>query len=129
MVEIKIRVYNTRGETRRFIYVIDIIGILDTNSFPEFEEKLTGILDGSGYNIVLNCRHLEFISSTCLGLLLKVVHSARRKGGDLCLLNPSASIQKVIKILGFSKFFRVFQDEEKVVLYFNKKISRYLSDL
>jgi len=121
MVEIKIRVYNTRGEASRFIYVVDVIGILDTNSFSEFEEKLTGILEGSGYNIVLNCRHLEFISSTCLGLLLKVVHSARRQGGDLCLLNPSASIQKVIKILGFSKFFRVFQDEEKVVLYFNKK--------
>jgi len=121
MFTIKVRVHNTRGEIKNFVYVVDIQGVLDTNSYDEFQKKLEGLIKNNNFNIILNFSKLEFISSTCLGLLLKVVQSARGNGGDLCLLSPAANIQKVIKILGFSKFFRIFQDEMTAVRYFEAK--------
>ena len=121
MIEIKIRVFNTREEKKKYVYILDISGILDAGSFPEFETHLENLLAKQGYNMAMNCKKLEFISSTCLGLLLKVIHAARKNGGDLCLLNPSAPIQRVVKILGFSKFFRTFQEEAQVLTYFDQK--------
>jgi len=121
MFTIKVRVHNTRENAENFVYVIDVTGVLDTNSYPEFQEKLEGLIKKNNFKIILNFKTLEFISSTSLGLLLKVVQSARDNFGDLCFLNPSSNIQKVIKILGFSKFFRVFQDEKTAVRYFATK--------
>ncbi|MCK4947852.1 MAG: STAS domain-containing protein [Candidatus Aureabacteria bacterium] len=97
------------------IFIIRVTGSLDAYSFPEFEDKIRGILDKDGINLMFDFANLEYISSAGLGAMMGFAKIAREKKGDLVIFNPTPKINSIINILGLSKFIKVF-DNEKTAL-------------
>ena len=100
------------------VFVIRVTGSLDAYSFPEFEDKIRGILDKDGINLLFDFTSLEYISSAGLGAMMGFAKIAREKKGDLVIFNPTPKIKSIIDILGLSKFIKIFDDEKTALSAF-----------
>jgi anti-sigma B factor antagonist len=105
-------------ETRGKVQIVRLGGSLDMYSFPRLESHLTSLFQQGLYNIVLDCRDLDYIGSAGLGALIGFAKQAREHGGDVKLLSVPERIHKIIELLGFTKVLQVHQTEENAVTSF-----------
>jgi len=66
---------------------------------------LTAIVDISG---------LRYINSSGIGVLITMLTKFRNKGGDLYLLKPSESVQKLLVITKLNSIFQIIQSVDEV---------------
>ena len=94
---------------------------------------LIGENDGSGIlgvasdaiqNNVLNCivdiSELRYINSSGIGVLITLLTKFRNKGGELYLLKPSESVQKLLVITKLNAIFQIVQTEGEALQIVNK---------
>ncbi len=82
---------------------IDIIEIINDNIANGVK---LGLVDISG---------LRYINSSGIGVLITVLTKFRNKGGELCLLNPSESVKKLLIITKLNAIFSIEDSEEKAI--------------
>jgi len=87
------------------ISIIEVSGKLDTGNYSVFEEKLFGLIDKNNIQILLDCRELEYISSSGLRVLLMALKKLNALKGKFVLCNMQPEIHKVFKISGFTGIF------------------------
>lgn len=66
----------------------------------------TGVIDISG---------LRYINSSGIGVLITILTKFRNKGGEVYLLKPSESVQKLLVITKLNSIFQIIQSEDEVV--------------
>jgi anti-sigma B factor antagonist len=95
------------GEIRVLIFE----GNLDTNTSPDTESTIKGLIDDGAQKILVNFENLNFISSAGLRVLLATAKKLKGTGGDLriCGLNPT--VQEVFDISGFGSILNVAKSE------------------
>lgn len=81
-------------------------GRLDTAASQKFAEDMQPLLDNASKHIVLDCKALEFISSSGLRLFLSLRKATIAQGGDVTITDVSADIKQVFTITGFSSLFK-----------------------
>jgi anti-sigma B factor antagonist len=66
---------------------------------PQLRDLLNGLVDGGSTRIVLDCRSLDFLDSSGIGVLVAV---RKRLGDDgaLTLESPPAHVRKVLELTG-----------------------------
>ena len=67
---------------------------------------LTSIIDISG---------LRYINSSGIGVLITILTKFRNKGGEVYLLKPSESVQKLLVITKLNSIFQVLHSEEDIL--------------
>lgn len=77
-------------------------GEVDMATAPQLREALTALLDDGATRLVLDCRGLEFLDSSGIGVLIAV---RKRLGddGSLTLDAPPAHVRKVLELTGVSE--------------------------
>lgn len=70
------------------------------------EKVLTCIVDISG---------LRYINSSGIGVLITILTKFRNKGGEVYLMKPSESVQKLLVITKLNAIFQVIQSEAEIV--------------
>lgn len=85
-------------------------GRMDTVASQECESKFNELDEASSGIIRLECRDLEYISSSGLRLLLGLQKKVMKNGGKLVFRHVSAPILDVFKITGMNIFFTVEND-------------------
>lgn len=75
-------------------------------------QSITGELEkynGSGnLNVIIDISDVRYINSSGIGVLITLLTKVRNKGGELCLINPSESVQKLLIITKLQAIFKVF---------------------
>ena len=74
---------------------------LDTNTAPEVEKELEGVIEGGESKVVVDFSKTAYISSAGLRVLLKTAKTLKRKEGALALCNANEQIHEVLEISGF----------------------------
>ena len=97
------------------IKVMEFSGNFDTNTSPDAEETISGLIDGGAIKLLANFDQLNFISSAGLRVLLATAKKLRGSGGDLkiCGLNPT--VQEVFDISGFGSILSVTATEDEAL--------------
>jgi anti-sigma B factor antagonist len=90
------------------VTVFRLKGYLDAHTAPRFEGALQECMEAGGVHLVVDCEHLEYISSAGLGVLIDAYRSVQPKEGSLRVSSMSAAIAEIFDILGFSKVIAVF---------------------
>lgn len=80
-------------------------GRLDTASSTQFAKDMTPLLNNADKHIVLDCKDLQFISSSGLRLFLTLRKATISQGGDVTIKNASNEIRQVFTITGFNALF------------------------
>jgi anti-sigma B factor antagonist len=77
-------------------------GEVDMATAPQLRDTLLRLVDGGASDIVLDCRGLDFLDSSGIGVLIAV---RKRLGddGSLTLEAPQAHVRKVLELTGVSE--------------------------
>ncbi|NPA80320.1 MAG: STAS domain-containing protein [Thermotogae bacterium] len=101
------------------VIVLHLEGDLDTFTSEHFRERFGDLL--KRYRLfVINMEKVDFVSSMGWGALLQAIYRARRKGGDLVLVNLKPQVYRIYKIMGFQTLFKHFDDLDDAVRFLIK---------
>ncbi len=106
-----------REENR--ISIVELKGYLDAHTAPELEKTLQQLMTSRKYNIIVNCRDLNYISSAGLGVFMAFIEDIRQQKGDIKLSNMSPKVYNVFDLLGFPILYEIFKDEKEAIRKFS----------
>lgn len=86
--------------------VVEFCGRLDTQSTPDTEEEMRGILSGVKH-LELDFRELSFISSAGLRLLLIIQKNITGKGGTMVITHVCLEVMNILTMSEFDKILKV----------------------
>ena len=98
--------------------MVRVSGSLDIESFSRLETFLAALFQQQHFAVLLDCKELIYIASSGLGALVGFARRARDNGGDLKLVNVPERIHKIFDLLGVTKVFHVYSNEEEVLASF-----------
>jgi anti-anti-sigma factor len=82
--------------------------ILEEHQIKELESAIVPLINENGDGeLVLNFCNVQFMSSSVLGLLVKILKKVCELGGHLKLKNVNPNIYKVFKITQLTKIFDI----------------------
>jgi len=64
---------------------------------------------------IIDISELRYINSSGIGVLITILTKFRNKGGEVCLLKPSESVQKLLIITKLNAIFSIAQNENEAV--------------
>ena len=85
----------------------NISGRLDTPAAVKAQQEIVPLLENADKEIILDCKNLEYISSSGLRLFLTVRKEASAKGGKVIIENINDEIKKVFMMTGFFNLFEI----------------------
>jgi anti-sigma B factor antagonist len=102
---------NISTRSQQDVTVVAIAGKLDSNTSPEAQQVLDGILAGGARKVVVDFTALDYISSAGLRVLLGTARRLNGTGGALRLFGLNETVREVFQISGFSTILAVFPTE------------------
>ncbi len=103
------------------VNVLELKGYLDAHTAPKLEDAFQSLLGKERYKIVVNCKHLSYISSAGLGVFMAYIEDVRNNAGDIKLTNMSPKVYNVFDLLGFPLLYEIFKDESEATKKFLEK--------
>ncbi|MEQ8924389.1 MAG: STAS domain-containing protein [Fulvivirga sp.] len=97
----------------------DLIG--EDNGIDIIEVVNDQIQQGSILCLV-DISELRYINSSGIGVLITILTKFRNKGGELCLLNPSESVKKLLIITKLNAIFSIENDEQVAIQLLKKAV-------
>jgi anti-sigma B factor antagonist len=79
---------------------LELEGRLDTNTSPQLEDELAGVLDPTVEMLTLDFTNLAYISSAGLRVLLAAQKKMNRQG-EMIIRNANDVIMEVFEVTGF----------------------------
>lgn len=93
---------------------IRLSGQVDMSNCHQLGEAIDSLLDVGANRLVINGKNLNFIDSSCLGMLVSALRRIRESDGRMALVvNPY--IERVITVAGLSPFFEVYYSPEEAI--------------
>ena len=101
--------------------VIDLQGSIDIYTTPPAKEQLLRLIDNGYHHLIINLQKVDYLDSTALGLLIGALKRVREKDGDLRLVAPDKSIQRILEITRLVKVFPIDNSVEEAIDIFISK--------
>jgi serine/threonine-protein kinase RsbW len=105
------RIMEITTRTQQDVTLVAFVGNLDSNTSPQAQQALDGILAGGGRKMVVDFTALDYISSAGLRVLLGTAKRLRGAGSALRLFGLNETVREVFQISGFSTILAVFATE------------------
>ena len=83
------------------VYIFKLVGRLDSNTSPGFEEKVSTAIKNDSKNMVMDFESLDYISSAGLRVILKTTKDLKRLEGKIILCSMQDYVREVFEISGF----------------------------
>ena len=83
------------------------VGRLDTPASQEVSKSVEPILEDPTGTIVLDCKDMEYISSSGLRIFLTIRKAAASKGGKVIVKDFNNDIRQVFMMTGFLNLFEI----------------------
>lgn len=80
-------------------------GSLDTAVAAETEKAMIPLYNVEGKDIIIDCTHLDYISSAGLRIFLGILQSAEEKGGHVFIKGINGIVREIFAITGFDNIF------------------------
>ena len=95
----------------------DLIGEPDVSLV---KSAIQGLLEGGiGKKIVLDLANVRCINSSGLGILLVLLNSLKKRGGELCLARMNDHVESLFMVTHLARVFRMYESLKRAVSSFN----------
>jgi len=81
------------------VFVVEIVGSIDSTSYEELENKLKPLLTASTKVVVLDMTGVDYVSSSGFSVIYRAKTSIEKSGGALVMTNLQSHIKKVFDIM------------------------------
>ena len=96
---------NTTFKEENGNFVMKFEGRLDTAAAPQVEKEMQQLYECDGYDVVLDCTEMEYISSSGLRLFLGLLKTAKPKGSHVYITGLNDDLRQVFTMTGFINLF------------------------
>jgi len=107
---------------------INLDGALNTDTAPDFEQRLQQIVDQAYRLTVLDMKDLDYISSAGLRVIFKAAKQCKAAGHRLAAANRKPHIDKVFEILKALPDMTVFANDQELDEYLDAMQSQVKGD-
>ncbi len=87
-------------------------GHLDAHNVERFEKEILKLMESHHFNIVINCKDLNYISSAGMGIIMGYLDEVREKNGDIKLCCVSDRVYDIFDLVGFTEIYEFLDSEE-----------------
>ena len=94
-------------EKQNDIHIFTLSGRLDSNTSPEFDEKITKAIEGGSNHMVIDFKEIDYLSSAGLRVLLKATKRLKHSSGKLVLCSMADYVREIFEISGFDTFIPI----------------------
>ncbi len=94
------------------VVIIEVRGRIDSNTARAFEEKLLAPIAPADPALVIDCTHLDYVSSAGLRVFLIAAKRIKAAKGKLALAGLKPHVQEVFDVSGFSSIFVIQSSRE-----------------
>ena len=112
MAGLKISVEKSEGSKRA---TVRCKGSIDAHTFEELDEALLGLIDEGVPYIIADLRHVNYLSSAGIGVLIGAKSEAEGQGGNLVLMHVIPEVEEVLKMMGFDSMFDLVSSEQEAI--------------
>lgn len=88
------------------------------DAVDRLRETLDDLIGSGDTRILLDLSEVPWIDSSGIGLLVKVLTSAKQQGGSMKLLNPSKFTIQILKMIALLDVFEIFEDQQQAAASF-----------
>jgi anti-anti-sigma factor len=99
------------------VTVLRLAGHLDSNTTPEFETQLFGVVDAGSRRILIDLAEVDFIGSVALRVFLMAARKLAPGGGTLVVCAPNEAVRDTLEVSGFSKLLQVFESHQEALAH------------
>ncbi len=100
------------------VAVIDIDGVVDSETVEEFENAVAGVLEEGCYNIVLDLSGMNYINTAGLSIIADTFKKAQQNKGALKILNATETIRELLDVVRFTKIIDLYETEDAALSSF-----------
>jgi anti-sigma B factor antagonist len=104
--------------TSRGVLVIELSGSLDLSIIPSIKEQIAGRLAERPPCIVIDLRHVSYLDSSGIGLLIYIAKLANEFKGTVKYVVPGGFVFDVLHMVHFDSLFSTYQSRDKAVKSF-----------
>jgi anti-anti-sigma factor len=114
--------------TDKALLRLELNGGLNTDTAPELERILADGIAAHWQMVLLDMRHLDYISSAGLRVVFKAAKALKSDGRSLAVTNRQPQIEKVFEILQALPDMAVFSSEKELDAYLDAMQARVRGD-
>jgi anti-sigma B factor antagonist len=106
---------NFKHEIKNNRLVISLAGdLIGEDNGAAVIEVVNNTIHQKILSCIVDISGLRYINSSGIGVLITILTKFRNKGGEVYLMKPSESVQKLLVITKLNAIFRIIQSEEEV---------------
>lgn len=103
-------------EFRRGVLFVRLDGELDHHTADKLREKVAPILDEYGIaKLVFNMKHLRFMDSSGLGVILGRYNQIKNQNGEVVVCNLSKYLEQLFEMSGLFKIIKQARSESSAL--------------
>ena len=108
------RIMEYKSETKGNILELSLSGdLIGEDTGIDLIELVNNAIEDASLYCIIDIAGLRYINSSGIGVLITVLTKFRNKGGEVYLLNPSESVQKLLIITKLNAIFSIVDSAEK----------------
>jgi len=92
--------------------IVSVGGEIDVYTAPKLRDKITELVGGGTYHLVIDMASVEFLDSTGLGVLVGGLKKVRAHDGSLELVCNQDRLLKIFRITGLAKVFVIHESTD-----------------
>lgn len=107
---------NFKHEIKNNSLILRLSGdLIGEDSGASVIEVVTDAIQQKALTCVVDISGLRYINSSGIGVLITILTKFRNKGGEVYLMRPSESVQKLLVITKLNAIFQIVQTEAEVI--------------
>ena len=95
--------------------IVAVGGEIDVYTAPKLRDKITELVAGGAYDLVVDMQEVEFLDSTGLGVLVGGLKKVRAHSGSLQLVCNQDRLLKIFRITGLAKVFVIHDSPDEAL--------------
>ncbi len=97
------------------ITLLSVKGFIDTTTAPEFEKTFQSVLAKKRFNLIIDLKEVNYISSAGWGIFIAELKRIRNQKGNLFLTSMCQEVTDTYYLLEFHTILKSFPDVEQAV--------------
>ena len=85
--------------------VVRVRGEIDMAAAPVFRERLTGVIESNGDDVVVDLADVSFMDSSGLVVLVEAHQKLETASRKLLIARPSPAVTRVLEVTGLDRLF------------------------
>jgi len=87
--------------------IVAVGGEIDVYTAPRLRDRISELVAGGAYHLVIDLEKVDFLDSTGLGVLVGGLKKVRAHDGSMDLICDQERLLKIFRITGLAKVFTI----------------------